>query len=57
MMIATGTKEGIQGNIAQPDGEPRSYVTIYVQVDDVTASLNLETAVDRCKAQASAYRY
>ncbi len=39
MMIATGSKEGIQGNIAQPDSEPKSYVTIYVQVDDVAASL------------------
>ena len=38
-MIDTGTKEGIQGNIAQPDTEPKNYVTIYVQVDDIVASL------------------
>ena len=39
LMIDTGTKEGIQGNIAQPDTEPKNYVTIYVQVDDIVASL------------------
>lgn len=38
-MIDTGSKEGIQGNIAQPDTEPKNYVTIYVQVDDIVASL------------------
>jgi uncharacterized protein len=34
-MINTGSAEGIQGNIAVPDQEPKSYVTFYVQVDDI----------------------
>ena len=40
LMIATGSAEGIQGNLAQSETEPKSYVTIYVQVDDVAATLN-----------------
>ena len=39
-MINTGSVEGIQGNIAVTDQEPRSYVTVYVQVDDIDRSLN-----------------
>lgn len=39
MMISTGSAEGIQGNIAQAETEPKNYVTIYVQVDDIVASL------------------
>ena len=38
-MIDTGSTEGIQGNIAQPETEPKNYVTIYVQVNDIGASL------------------
>jgi len=38
-MINTGSGEGIQGNIAVPDQEPKSYVTFYVQVDDINQSL------------------
>ena len=38
-MIDTGSAAGIQGNIAQPDAEPRTYVTFYVQVDDIGQSL------------------
>lgn len=38
-MIATGSPEGIQGNIAQPESEPKNYVTIYVQVTDIADSL------------------
>ena len=38
-MVVTGSAEGIQGNISQPDTEPKNYVTIYVQVPDITASL------------------
>lgn len=38
-MINTGSAEGIQGNIAVPDQEPKSYVTFYVQVDDIAQSL------------------
>ena len=40
MMIATGSPEGIQGNISQPDSEPKNYVTIYVQVSDINTSLS-----------------
>ena len=39
LMIATGCAEGIQGNISQPETEPKNYVTIYVQVNDIAASL------------------
>ena len=39
-MIATGSPNGIQGNISQPDSEPKTYVTIYVQVIDINASLS-----------------
>ena len=38
-MIATGSPEGIQGNISQPESKPKNYVTIYVQESDVNASL------------------
>jgi len=38
-MINTGSAEGIQGNIAVPDQEPKSYVTFYVQVDNIGQSL------------------
>jgi predicted enzyme related to lactoylglutathione lyase len=38
-MISTGSAEGIQGNIAVPDQEPKSYVTVYVQVDNVAEAL------------------
>ena len=38
-MIDTGSAEGIQGNIAIAEGEPRAYVTFYVQVDDIGKSL------------------
>ncbi len=39
-MINTGSTEGIQGNIAVPDQEPKSYVTVYVQVEDIAKSLD-----------------
>jgi len=39
-MINTGSAEGIQGNIAVFDQELRSYVTVYVQVDDIAKSFN-----------------
>ena len=32
--------EGIQGNIAAPDEEPKSYVTFYVQVPQIEAALD-----------------
>ena len=38
-MISTGSPEGIQGNIAAPEQEPKSYVTFYVQVPDIEAAL------------------
>lgn len=38
-MIATGSAEGIQGNIAAAEEEPKSYVTVYVQVPDIAAAL------------------
>ena len=38
-MIDTGNAEGIQGNIAIAEGAPRTYVTFYVQVDDIDTSL------------------
>jgi len=38
-MISTGSPEGIQGNIAVPDQEPKSYVTFYVQVEDIAKTL------------------
>ncbi len=39
LMIATGADGGIEGNISQPETEPKNYVTIYVQVNDIVASL------------------
>jgi uncharacterized protein len=39
-MINTGSAEGIQGNIAAPDQEPKSYVTFYVQVPQIEAALD-----------------
>lgn len=38
-MIDTGSKDGIQGNIAAPETAPKNYVTIYVQVPDIPKSL------------------
>lgn len=38
-MIDTGSPDGISGNISQPEGESKNYVTIYVQVSDIEASL------------------
>jgi uncharacterized protein len=38
-MIDTGSAEGIQGNIAAPEQEPKSYVTFYVQVPDIAQAL------------------
>jgi predicted enzyme related to lactoylglutathione lyase len=38
-MINTGTTEGIQGHITALGHDPRHYVTIYVQVDDIPAYL------------------
>jgi uncharacterized protein len=38
-MVDTGSAEGIQGNIAAPDQEPKSYVTFYVQVPQIEAAL------------------
>jgi predicted enzyme related to lactoylglutathione lyase len=39
-MIATGSKDGIQGHINSLGHEPYNYVTIYVQVDDLQAYLD-----------------
>jgi predicted enzyme related to lactoylglutathione lyase len=39
-MIATGDKGGIQGHINTLGHEPHNYVTFYVQVDDLKASLD-----------------
>lgn len=38
-MISTGSSEGIQGHITSLGHEPHNYVTVYVQVDDLQASL------------------
>jgi uncharacterized protein len=38
-MVDTGSAEGIQGNIAAPDEEPKSYVTFYVQVPNIETAL------------------
>lgn len=36
-MIATGSKEGIQGHISSHGHEPHNYCVVYVQVDDLDA--------------------
>ena len=38
-MIDTGSAEGIQGNVAIAEAEPRAYVMFYVQVEDIGSSL------------------
>jgi predicted enzyme related to lactoylglutathione lyase len=38
-VINTGTSDGIPGHISTLGHEPRHYVTIYVQVDDIDAYL------------------
>lgn len=38
--INTGTQEGIQGHINSLGHEPHNYVTIYVQVEDLQATLD-----------------
>jgi uncharacterized protein len=38
-MIDTASSEGIQGNISQPEQEPKNYVTVYVQVADIDQAL------------------
>lgn len=44
-MIHTGSAEGIQGNIAVPDQEPKNYVTIYVAVENIDATLAQVTSL------------
>jgi len=39
-MIDTGSKEGIRGHINSLGHEPHNYTVIYVQVDDLVASLD-----------------
>ncbi len=39
-MINTGAKTGIHGHITALGHEPHHYVTVYVQVDDLAASLD-----------------
>ena len=39
-MINTGSEEGIQGHITALGHEPHNYVTVYVQVDNLQASLD-----------------
>jgi predicted enzyme related to lactoylglutathione lyase len=39
-MISTGNGAGIQGHINALGHEPHNYVTVYVQVDDLQASLD-----------------
>lgn len=36
-MIATGSKEGIQGHLNSLGHEPHNYCVVYVQVDDIPA--------------------
>src|ERR1700731_1608752 len=38
-MVATGSAAGIQGHINTLGHEPHNYVTVYVQVEDLKASL------------------
>jgi predicted enzyme related to lactoylglutathione lyase len=38
-MLNTNSKEGIQGQITSLGHEPHQYVTFYIQVDDINATL------------------
>jgi predicted enzyme related to lactoylglutathione lyase len=38
-MVNTGSETGIQGHINSLGHEPHQYVTFYIQVDDIEASL------------------
>jgi predicted enzyme related to lactoylglutathione lyase len=38
--IDTGSKKGIQGHITSLGHEPRHYVTVYIEVDDIKAYLD-----------------
>jgi predicted enzyme related to lactoylglutathione lyase len=44
-MVATGSATGIQGHINQLGHEPHNYVTVYVQVEDLAASLKKAEAL------------
>jgi predicted enzyme related to lactoylglutathione lyase len=44
-LIDTGSAQGIAGNIAPAGEAPDHYVTIYVQVDDIAASLRAAEAL------------
>jgi len=44
-IINTGSTEGIQGHITSLGHEPHQYVTVYVEVDDIPATLAQTTAL------------
>ena len=43
--IDTGSKKGIQGHITSLGHEPKHYVTVYIEVDDIKAYLDKATAL------------
>lgn len=43
--IDTGTAEGIQGHVASLGHEPHTYTIVYVEVEDLAATLELATSL------------
>ncbi len=44
-MVDTGSENGIQGHITSLGHEPHNYVTVYVEVDDLQATIDQATSL------------